>query len=88
MSYKLGIARRSDCGYSLGMDTPLTPLTDAQRAFLVDLGIGREVFAPHPSTMRALRERGLIQTRFIGQRWWWCQPTKTAINARDSVVPT
>lgn len=51
-------------------------LTDAQRRLLVEIGdIGSEVFAPNPSTIRALRKRGLIKTRLIGMRWWWIQPT-------------
>jgi len=51
-------------------------ITDAQEAFLRDIGLGREIFAPNPSILRALRKRGLVAARFIGMRWWWVQPTK------------
>lgn len=58
-----------------------TEITEAQAAFLADLGIGREVFAPNPSVKKALWERRLIATRFIGQRWWWVQPTQAGKDA-------
>ena len=60
-------------------------ITNAQYAFLADLGMGREVFAPNPSTLKALRKRCLVTARLIGMRWWWVQPTKYGIAARARV---
>lgn len=65
------------------MSAPGKPeaLTNAQAAFLLDIGTGREVFAPNPSVKSALWKRGLIKSRLIGMRWWWIQPTPRGIDA-------
>lgn len=55
-------------------------LTDAQRRMLMEVqqSSNGEMFAPNPSTLRALKRRGLVTVHHIGMRYWRVRLTGAA----------
>lgn len=51
-------------------------LSDAQLALLRSAALSTEMFAPNLAVLRALRRRGLVTVKYIGQRWWTIRLTK------------
>lgn len=62
----------------------ITPLTDRQRAFLLEIG-DKTVEMFGTSHLVPLIRRGLVERRFIGQRYWRVRRTEAG---RRAVTPT
>ena len=59
------------------------PLTEPQRQFLTEIG-DRTIEVLGTSHLVPLVRRGLLDRRFIGQRWWRVRRTR---DGRDAVEP-
>ncbi len=66
---------------------PTVPLTDRQRAFLIEIG-DRTIEIMGTTHLFSLVQRGLLERQLIGMRWWRVRRTSAGRTAITAVAAT